>query len=272
MYIAAYLVTGFVMAGTYAFARLRGRWTRYERTAIVVPLMIAALAAPIQFLAGDWAARTISRDQPTKLAAIESLARTTKGAPLHVLGLYEHRAGAVRRAHPQGALRAGLPQPRRAGPGARRGAAGEPPAGQRRPLLLPDHGRHRHHARDPRHRHHGRARTPRAAAEAASVLRGRRRGGPSVRGRARRRLGDDRGRARTLGRLGRHAHQRRSHRRRRHPRQLRRAVGPLPRRRRRHRADPPPPRAHADRDPRSRRRRVIPWHWRRYHWSSSSPG
>ena len=89
MYVAAYLVTGFVMAGTYAFARLRGRWTRYERTAIVVPLMIAALAAPIQFLVGDWAARTISRDQPTKLAAIEGLARTTKGAPLHVLGLYE---------------------------------------------------------------------------------------------------------------------------------------------------------------------------------------
>src|SRR3954467_12731246 len=90
MYIAAYLVTGFVMAGTYAFARLRGRWTRYERTAIVVPLMIAALAAPIQILVGDWAARTISRDQPTKLAAIEGLAKTTKGAPLHVLGLYEH--------------------------------------------------------------------------------------------------------------------------------------------------------------------------------------
>jgi cytochrome bd ubiquinol oxidase subunit I len=90
MYVAAYLVTGFLVAGAYAVARLRGRWTRYERTAIVVPLMIAALAAPIQILVGDWAARTISRDQPTKLAAIEGLAKTTTGAPLHVLGLYEH--------------------------------------------------------------------------------------------------------------------------------------------------------------------------------------
>jgi cytochrome d ubiquinol oxidase subunit I len=90
MYVAAYLVTGFVMAGVYAVARLRGRWTRYERAAMVVPLTIAALAAPIQILVGDWAARTISRDEPTKLAAIEGLARTTKGAPLHVLGLYEH--------------------------------------------------------------------------------------------------------------------------------------------------------------------------------------
>jgi cytochrome d ubiquinol oxidase subunit I len=89
MYIAAYLVTGFVVAGAYAIARLRGRWTRYERTAIVVPLMIAALAAPIQILVGDWAARTVGKAQPTKLAAIEGLAETTDGAPLHVLGWYD---------------------------------------------------------------------------------------------------------------------------------------------------------------------------------------
>jgi cytochrome d ubiquinol oxidase subunit I len=89
MYIAAYLVTGFVLAGVYAAARLRGRWTRYERTAIALPLMIAAIAAPVQILVGDWAARTISATQPTKLAAIEGLAETTDGAPLHVLGWYD---------------------------------------------------------------------------------------------------------------------------------------------------------------------------------------
>jgi cytochrome d ubiquinol oxidase subunit I len=89
MYVAAYVVTGFVVAGVYAVARLRGRWTRYERTAIVVPLMVAALAAPIQILVGDWAARTVSTAQPTKLAAIEGLAETTHGAPLHVLGWYD---------------------------------------------------------------------------------------------------------------------------------------------------------------------------------------
>jgi cytochrome d ubiquinol oxidase subunit I len=90
MYIAAYLVTGFLVAGAYAVARLRGRWTRYERTAIAIPLMIAALAAPIQILVGDWAARTVSKAQPTKLAAMEGLAETTDGAPLHVLGWYDN--------------------------------------------------------------------------------------------------------------------------------------------------------------------------------------
>jgi cytochrome bd ubiquinol oxidase subunit I len=89
MYIAAYIVTGFVVAGVYAFARLRGRWTRYERTAIAIPLTIAALAAPVQVLVGDWAARDVARNQPTKLAALEGLGETQRGAPVHVLGWYQ---------------------------------------------------------------------------------------------------------------------------------------------------------------------------------------
>jgi cytochrome bd ubiquinol oxidase subunit I len=88
MYLAGYIVTGFVVAGAYAVARLRGRWGRYERTALVVPLTIAALASPVQVLVGDWAARDVADSQPTKLAALEGLGRTEKGAPIHVLGWY----------------------------------------------------------------------------------------------------------------------------------------------------------------------------------------
>src|SRR6201993_2204218 len=36
MYIAGYLVSGFILAGVYALGRLRGRWGRYERTALTV--------------------------------------------------------------------------------------------------------------------------------------------------------------------------------------------------------------------------------------------
>src|SRR3954454_11739173 len=57
MYFAGYIVSGFVLASAYAFCRLRGRWGRYERTALAIPLTIAALAAPVQILIGDWAAR-----------------------------------------------------------------------------------------------------------------------------------------------------------------------------------------------------------------------
>jgi cytochrome d ubiquinol oxidase subunit I len=91
MYIAGYIVTGFLLAGAYAFARLRkgsGPPTRYERTALAIPLAIAALASPVQVLIGDWAAREIATSQPVKLAAIEGLHATTRGAPEHLLGWY----------------------------------------------------------------------------------------------------------------------------------------------------------------------------------------
>jgi cytochrome bd ubiquinol oxidase subunit I len=88
MYLAGYIVTGFLVAGAYAFARLRGRWGRYERTALAIPLTIAALASPTQVLVGDWAAREVAAAQPTKLAALEGVPKTTRGAPEHLLGWY----------------------------------------------------------------------------------------------------------------------------------------------------------------------------------------
>jgi cytochrome bd ubiquinol oxidase subunit I len=88
MYLAGYMVVGFLVAAAYAFGRLRGRWGRYERTALVIPLTIAALASPVQVLVGDWAAREVARNQPTKLAAIEGLSHTQRDAPLHLIGWY----------------------------------------------------------------------------------------------------------------------------------------------------------------------------------------
>jgi cytochrome d ubiquinol oxidase subunit I len=88
MYVAGYIVSGFVLAATYAFGRLRGRWGRYERTALAIPLTIAALAAPVQLLVGDWAARDVATTQPIKLAALEGLYKTTRGASEHILGWY----------------------------------------------------------------------------------------------------------------------------------------------------------------------------------------
>jgi cytochrome bd ubiquinol oxidase subunit I len=88
MYFAGYIVAGFLLAAPYAWSFLRGRWSRYERTALTVALSAAAIAAPLQIVVGDWAARDVAATQPVKLAAIEGLAKTTKGAPEHVLGWY----------------------------------------------------------------------------------------------------------------------------------------------------------------------------------------
>jgi cytochrome d ubiquinol oxidase subunit I len=88
MYLAGYMVAGFLVAGIYAYGRLRGRWGRYERTALVIPLTVAALASPANVLVGDWAGRAVADEQPAKLAAFEGLPRTERGAPLHILGWY----------------------------------------------------------------------------------------------------------------------------------------------------------------------------------------
>jgi cytochrome d ubiquinol oxidase subunit I len=89
MYLAGYIVAGFVIASIYAWGGLRGRWGRYERTALVIPLTVAALATPAQLVVGDWAARDVAEHQPTKLAALEGLPRTERGAPVHILGWYD---------------------------------------------------------------------------------------------------------------------------------------------------------------------------------------
>jgi cytochrome d ubiquinol oxidase subunit I len=96
MYLAAFLVAGFVTASVYAVAALRGRRDRYVRVAMAVPLVVAAITAPAQVVVGDWAAREVAANQPTKLAAFEGLGHTREGAPIHIGGWYDEASGEVR--------------------------------------------------------------------------------------------------------------------------------------------------------------------------------
>ena len=96
MYLAGYVVAGFVVAGVYARAWLKGRRDRYHRTALIVALTFAALTVPVQGIVGDWAGRTVAETQPVKLAAFEGLAQTREGAPLTIGGLYDETTGDVR--------------------------------------------------------------------------------------------------------------------------------------------------------------------------------
>jgi cytochrome d ubiquinol oxidase subunit I len=75
MILAAYLVTGFLVASVYAVGMLRGRRDRYHRLGLLIPLTVACIATPIQFAVGDTAARAIADDQPIKFAAMECVQR-----------------------------------------------------------------------------------------------------------------------------------------------------------------------------------------------------
>jgi cytochrome bd ubiquinol oxidase subunit I len=77
MILAAYLVTGFLVASIYAVGMLRGRRDRYHRLGLLIPLTVACIATPIQFAVGDTAARSIAKDQPVKFAAMECVQKTS---------------------------------------------------------------------------------------------------------------------------------------------------------------------------------------------------
>ena len=86
MILAAYLVTGFLIASVYAVGMLRGRRDRHHRLGLLIPLTVAAIATPIQFAVGDTAARAIADDQPIKFAGMECVQHTDTHVTEYILG------------------------------------------------------------------------------------------------------------------------------------------------------------------------------------------
>jgi cytochrome d ubiquinol oxidase subunit I len=86
MILAAYLVTGFIVASIYAVGMLRGRRDHYHRLGLLIPLVVASIATPIQFLVGDTAARAIAHDQPIKFAGMECVQQTSTHVTEYIYG------------------------------------------------------------------------------------------------------------------------------------------------------------------------------------------
>jgi cytochrome d ubiquinol oxidase subunit I len=85
MLLAAYMVTGFLLASVYAVGMLRGRRDAYMRLGFTIPFVVAAIATPIQIGVGDVAAREVVKQQPSKFAAMELVTETGPQRPI-VLG------------------------------------------------------------------------------------------------------------------------------------------------------------------------------------------
>lgn len=86
MTLAAYAATGFAVAGIHAFLLLRDRANAFHRRAFEIALIVGAPAALLQPISGDLSARHVAVHQPVKLAAIEGLFATQRGAPLTLGG------------------------------------------------------------------------------------------------------------------------------------------------------------------------------------------
>lgn len=94
--LSCYVSVGFALAGVSAWALLKGRDVRYHRGALDVSMAVAAVAAVLQGVSGDFIARMVARTQPVKLAAMEAHFETARGVDILVGGVVDQAAGTVR--------------------------------------------------------------------------------------------------------------------------------------------------------------------------------
>ena len=100
MALAAYAATGLAVAGLHALLLRRNPASAFHRKACGIALAVGAVAAVLQPVSGDIAAKAVARNQPVKLAAFEGHFETEEGAPLHIGGWPDEAAGVTRWAIP----------------------------------------------------------------------------------------------------------------------------------------------------------------------------
>jgi cytochrome bd ubiquinol oxidase subunit I len=82
MVLAAYITTCFVIGGISAVYLLRGRHREEALLQLKLAIVFAAIAVPLQVLAGDLHGLNVLKHQPAKIAALEGHWETHRGAPL----------------------------------------------------------------------------------------------------------------------------------------------------------------------------------------------
>ena len=86
MVTAAYLTTAFIVAGIGAFYLWRQRHVQHARVMFGMAMIMAIFVAPMQLLFGDLHGLNTFKHQPAKVAAMEGLWETRRGAPLVLFG------------------------------------------------------------------------------------------------------------------------------------------------------------------------------------------
>ena len=95
MSLAAFVATGFAIAGLHALQLLRHPGSAFHQKAMRIALTFAAIAAIIQPISGDISAKDVAERQPVKLAAMEAHFETEKGADLIIGGIPNEEDGTV---------------------------------------------------------------------------------------------------------------------------------------------------------------------------------
>ncbi len=87
MCVAAFVATGFAVAGVHALMIIKKKNLHFHTTAFRIAAIFATVAALLQPISGDRSAKDIAVRQPAKLAAMEAHFHTKKSAPLIIGGI-----------------------------------------------------------------------------------------------------------------------------------------------------------------------------------------
>ncbi|HYR34187.1 MAG TPA: cytochrome ubiquinol oxidase subunit I [Burkholderiales bacterium] len=96
MVLASGLTASFLVAGISAYRWLRGQTGADVQAALRTAVRLAAVLIPLQIVAGDQHGLNTLEHQPAKIAAMEGLWQTARGAPMVVIGLPDEAARANR--------------------------------------------------------------------------------------------------------------------------------------------------------------------------------
>jgi cytochrome d ubiquinol oxidase subunit I len=92
MITAAYLTTAFFVGGIASLYLRRGVHVRQARVMLGMAMIMAVFVAPLQLWFGDEHGLNTFIHQPTKVAAIEGLWETRRGAPMNLFGWPDQEA------------------------------------------------------------------------------------------------------------------------------------------------------------------------------------
>jgi cytochrome d ubiquinol oxidase subunit I len=95
MQIAAFQAVGFAVAGIHGYLLLKGRNPALNKKAFKIAMAFAAIASLLQPLSGHFSAARVGKEQPEKLAAMESHFHTEKRASFILGGIPNVETGEV---------------------------------------------------------------------------------------------------------------------------------------------------------------------------------
>ena len=91
--LASALTAGFLIAGVSAWQLIKGTANQGTRQALRAAIVAVAVVIPLQIFMGDLHGLNTLKHQPAKIAAIEGIWQTEKGAPLTLFGIPNEKEG-----------------------------------------------------------------------------------------------------------------------------------------------------------------------------------